>query len=78
MKLRLAILITLFASAFILIDTSAQNKQPPKKDVDPARPSELPPAPLCRRKRRSRRCRCRPAFMSSWSPRSRTSSIRWR
>src|SRR6187397_1442621 len=46
MKLRLAILITIFASAFALIDTSAQNKQPPKKEVIPHAQDKMPGPPL--------------------------------
>ena len=42
MKIRLAILASIFTSAFAFIDTSAQNKQQPKKDVIPHGQSSMP------------------------------------
>src|SRR5476649_1791573 len=44
MKFRLILLVAILASAFALIDTSAQNKQPPKKEVIP-HAQDKPPGP---------------------------------
>ncbi len=44
MKLRITLIAAIFIAAFALIDTSAQNKQPPKKEVIP-HAQDRPPGP---------------------------------